>query len=133
MDDVTRPLYALTQAVLSALDRGNYAALEPLTTPDLTFVDGHAGAPAVALDRAGLRDRLSVPGGTRRESTIVAYDGHPDQETGWAVVRLRRPVPEADGGTRHELCTATLLWRLTDEGWKLTRWHCTPVRTEAAS
>lgn len=131
MDDATRPLYALTQAVLSALDRGSYAALEPLTTPDLTFVDGHAGGAAVALDRAGLRERLAERAGSRQESRVLAYDGHPDQETGWVVVRLRRAVADDAGGPRHELCTATLLWRLTEEGWKLTRWHCTPVRTEA--
>jgi len=135
MDDATRPLYALTQAVLAALDRGSYAALEPLTTHDLTFVDGHAElGPLLAQDRGALRQLLASREGVTSESTILAYDGHPDRETGWSVVRLRRATvgPRASS-PQHEVCTATLLWTLTPDGWKLSRWHCTPVRAEAPS
>jgi len=134
MDDGTQPLYAMTQAVLAALDRGSYVALEPLTTPDLTFVDTGADAgPAVVHDRAALRAYLAGPRGRPHATTILAYDGRPDHLTGWSVVRLRRSIEDdAMGGVHHELCSATLLWRLTPDGWKLSRWHCTSLRTEAA-
>ena len=134
MDDATRPLYAQTQAVLSALDRGAAALLEPLVTDDVSLVDlDAAGRPAVIRTREALRHFLPGRGAALHPSTVLAYEGHPDRETAWSVVRFRRsPRPSTDPEAR-ELCSATLLWRLTADGWKLQRWHCTPERSEVAA
>ena len=131
MNDLTRPLYAQTQAVLSALDRGQAAALQPLTTEDLSLVDtDERGRPAALHTRAALAEHLERRGPALRASTVLAYEGHPDRETAWSVVRFRRSAVSADGVERRELCSATLLWRLTTEGWKLARWHCTVERED---
>ena len=133
MDDTTRPLYAQTQAVLSALDRGNVAALAPLVTDDLSLVDsGDGGRPVILHTREALEDHLRSRSDVTRTSTIVAYEGHPDHEAGWSVVRFRRSTHGPGRETHRELCSATLLWRLTAEGWKLCRWHCTIERKEEA-
>lgn len=135
MDDATRPLYAQTQAVLSALDRGHAAALAPLTTEDITLVDTDvAGRPALLHGREALREYLARHAGESHTSTILAYDGHPDHETGWSVVRFQRTAArEGEREPRREFCSATLLWRLTPDGWKLTRWHCSILRVDVTA
>lgn len=132
MEHATRPLYAQTRAVLAALDRASAAALEPLATDDLTLLDiGTGDRPILLHTRAAVLEDLRARAGGRRESNILAYDGHPDHETGWSVLRFRRTVPDERGGAaRRELCSATLLWRLTTDGWKVCRWHCTVEREE---
>ncbi len=131
MDDVTRPLYAQSQAVLSALDRGNPAALRPLVTEDLSLLDeGPRGRPTRLHAPAAVADHLERRGPSRRASTLLAYEGQVDRTSGWSVVRFRRSVVAPGGGERSELCSATLLWRLGADGWKLARWHCTVERED---
>ena len=134
MDDATRPLYAQTQAVLSALDRGSAVALAPLVTADVSLVDSaDGGRPTVLHTREALEAYLRSRGDGPASSAILAYEGRPDHETGWSVVRFQRSSRAPGRESRRELCSATLLWRLTDEGWKLSRWHCTVEKREAAS
>lgn len=134
MDDVTRPLYAQTQAVLAALDRGAAAALESLATADVSLVDLDAASrPTVLHTLEALREYLGNRGAAAHPSTILAYEGHADRDSGWSVVRFRRDGRAANEPGSRELCSATLLWRLTTVGWKLRRWHCTLERSETAA
>ncbi len=138
MSDADKPLFAQTEALLRAIDRFETAGLKQMVDEHFGLVDVDPdGRTVIISDRRsweayldGTLARLRKAGVTR-SSTVLHYDAEMGREMAFSVVRYQQ---QTKGPERAHLdtCTTTIVWKLTEKGWKAVRWHCTLERREAA-
>lgn len=62
----------------------------------------------------------------KTHSEITAYRAIRTSEFGYSVVEFRQHVTGAGLVATFD-CIATIVWKLTDDGWKEARWHCSVI------
>ena len=69
--------------------------------------------------------------GATTDSEITAYRAISTSELGYSVVEFSQHV---DGAGLHATfdCIATIVWKITDDGWKEARWHCSVIDRQIA-
>ena len=123
------PLFAQTVELLRCVRDHDFDSLAALCDDDFGIVD---------LDQTGssvmIRTRQDWENWFRRlfgeldtanaatDSEIVNYQSMKGSEMGFSVVEFRQLLTAA-GQTGTFDCVATIVWKLTPDGWREARWH----------
>lgn len=129
----TEPYIAETKELLAAVNTRDIDALLGLGDEDFAVidVDPTGQSPAARMEPEwepwfrryfGLLDALNAT----TDSEIAAYRAISTSELGYSVVEFHQHVVGA-GLLAVFDCIATIVWKMTDDGWKEARWHCSVV------
>jgi ketosteroid isomerase-like protein len=131
-----QPFYTETVSLLRAVRDHDLPSLASLCDDDFGIVDvDPAGSARPVRDRAeweawftelfATLDALDA--GT--DSEILDYRAIRDGTLGWAALEFRQTLT-CDGATATFDCVATLVWKLTADGWREARWHASVVSAD---
>ncbi len=123
------PFYAETVTLLKSVRDHDFDTLAALCDDDFGIVDaGPDQTPVAVPDRAGweawfrgLFAQLDAMGADT-DSHITGLQSSVTSEMGFSVLYFDQFLFFAGERARFE-CTATIVWKLTESGWKEARWH----------
>lgn len=67
--------------------------------------------------------------GAATDSEIVGYDAKVAESMGYTVLEFRQTLSVGPSTARFD-CIATIIWKLTDDGWREDRWHCSVIDSD---
>ncbi len=131
-----RPFYEPTITLLRSVRDHDFDTLSELCDDDYGIVDVDAsGQPRPIRTRAEweawfheLFATLETMGATT-DSEIVGYDASIGHELGYSVLEFRQFLTVGSATATFD-CIATIIWKLTTEGWREARWHASVIDSD---
>ena len=123
------PFLEETVTLLRSVRDHDFDTLAALCDDDFGIVDAGPDQQPIAIrDRAGwegwfrgLFAQLDAMG-AQTDSRITGLESSVGADMGFSVLYFDQLLHIADMTATFE-CTATIVWKLTSEGWKEARWH----------
>ena len=131
-----KPFFAETIELLRSVRDHDFDTLANLCDDDFGIVD---------LDQSGgnvmVRTRAEWEAWFKRlfaeldaaqaatDSEIRGYEALESPEMGYSVVEFRQRLSLGDSTAFFD-CVATIIWKLTESGWKESRWHVSLLSTD---
>jgi len=124
-----RPFFDLTLTLLRCVRDGDFDTLASLCDDDFGIVDiDPSGANVAIRNRSeweawfrSLFAQLATLGAVT-DSEVLAYDAVAGEDLGYSVLEFRQSLT-VGGHTATFDCIATIVWKLTADGWREARWH----------
>ncbi len=130
------PYFTQTVELLRSVRDHDFDTLAALCDDDFGIVDlDPSGGNVMVRTRAeweGWFKRLFTEldaASASTDSVIQDYQAIETPELGYSVVEFRQSLAMADL-TAYFDCVATIIWKLTPEGWKESRWHVSLLATD---
>jgi hypothetical protein len=123
------PFLDLTVEMLRSVRDHDFETLSGICDDDFGIVDlDPSGGSVMVRSRAeweawfrNLFAQLeAIPAQT--DSEILAYDAVAGTDMGFSVVEFRQTLTIGDAVAAFD-CVTTIVWKLTESGWKEARWH----------
>jgi hypothetical protein len=131
-----QPFYEETVALLDAVRDHDFTTLSELCDDDFGIVDIDVSGSARPIRtraewEAWFRELFATLDamGAHTESTVVGYQAVRHETLGFAALEFRQTL--AVGGHVATFdCVATLVWKLTEHGWREARWHASVISSD---
>jgi hypothetical protein len=125
----SEPFFAETVQLLSNVRDHDFDSLAALCDDDFGIVDlDQSGSSVMVRTRADweawfhrLFSELSAVNADT-DSEILNYQALQGTDMGFSVVEFRQSLTMGDAVGLFD-CVATIVWKLTDAGWREARWH----------
>jgi len=131
-----QPFYEQTVTLLASVRDHDFATLAALCDDDFGIVDiDVAGKARPIRSRAEWEDWFSTLFGTldsmnaATDSLIVDYRALSHGTLGFGVLEFQQTLKVGPHVATFE-CVATIIWKLTPQGWREARWHASIISSE---
>lgn len=126
------PFFGETQTLFRCVNTLDLEGLRAMVDDEYGIVDVDPEGRTVVLGtRAEWDSYMEInfaamrAAGAELSTEVLEYHGEAAGGLGYSVVRFVQRV-EVGGAVTENPCVATIVWKLTDDGWKEARWHCSP-------
>jgi hypothetical protein len=131
-----RPFFGETLTLLRSVRDHDFDTLADLCDDDFGIVDGDAtGAISIIRTRAeweqwftGLFATLDAMG-AYTDSEVTRYDAVATSAMGFSALEFRQLLSVGESTATFD-CVATIVWKLSDAGWREARWHVSVISAD---
>ena len=132
------PIRTLTELYLKALSRLDLSKLEQLVTPNTLRVEVDPNGHPLILQGSQewltyLRNAFMAlqPHKDQLDWEILAFEEHTGPELSTVTMKYRDHTL-LGGQLAQQIQYVTMVWRQTDEGWRLGHWHASRLEVRAS-
>ncbi len=133
---VDQPFYAQTVTLLHSVRDHDFATLAALCDDDFGIVDIDAAGNARPIrNRAEWEEWFTTLFATLNsmnaatDSVIRDYKALSQGSLGFGVLEFQQTLTVGPHVATFE-CVATIIWKLTDQGWREARWHASIISSD---
>ena len=131
-----QPFYDLTLTLLRSVRDHDFATLAALCDDDYGIVDiDVTGAARPIRDRAEWEEWFTnlfttlETMGAATDSLILDYKALSQGTLGFGVLEFRQTLTVGPHVATFD-CMATIIWKLTEQGWREARWHASLISSD---
>lgn len=131
-----RPFYNDTITLLRSVRDHDFDTLAALCDDDYGIVDIAPDGGSVPIrTREAWEDWFHTlfstldTMGAATDSQITGYEAVATGEMGYSVLDFRQTLAVGDLVATFD-CIATIIWKLTEDGWREARWHCSVINSD---